>query len=178
MYLHLLGPDSCIIVYDSDRFNMVGEYRMDNYSDREPLKPLGLVPWRKVLDFSLPAAPGCELQAVENIASFLGRYRLRPARLSRLKLAVREGALKMVEDASLSVAQQMINFQVLVSSAVHGLDPGSLDDKVDTIQVGWGFFMVQVMDGSSKGIPSAQESRANGHCLWLYIYIEGEQVEQ
>jgi hypothetical protein len=149
---------------------------MDNFSDREPLKPLELVPWRIVLDFSLPAAPGCEMQAVEKIASFLGRYRLRPARLSRLKLAFREAARKMVEEASLSVAEQMINFQVLVSSAVHALDPSPLHDKVDTIKVGWGFFMVQVMDGGSKGLQSAQVSRANGPSLWLYIYIEGEQV--
>jgi hypothetical protein len=157
---------------------MVGKYRMDNFSDREPLRPLGLLPWRIVLDFSLPAAPGCEMQAVEKIASFLGRYRLRPARLSRLKLAFREAARKMVEEASLSVAEQMINFQVLVSSAVHALDTSPLHDQVDTIKVGWGFFMVQVMDGSSKGLPSAQVSRANGHSLWLYIYIEGEQVNE
>ena len=151
---------------------------MDNFSDREPLKPLGLLPWRIVLDFSLLSVPGCEVQAVEKIASFLGRYHLRPARLSRLKLAFREAARKMVEEASLSVTEQMINFQVLISSAVHALDPVALNDKVDTIKVGWGFFMVQVMDGGLKGLPSAQVSRANGPSLWLYIYIEGEQVNQ
>jgi hypothetical protein len=151
---------------------------MDNFPDREPLKPLELVNWRIVLDFSLPAAPGCEMQAVEKIASFLGRYRLRPARLSRLKLAFREAARKMVEEASLSVAEQIINFQVLVSSEVHALDPSPLHDKVDTIQVGWGFFMVQVMDSGSKGLLSTQVCRAKGPSLWLFIYIEGEQVNQ
>jgi hypothetical protein len=151
---------------------------MDNFPDRELLKPLELVHWRIVLDFSLLAAPGCEIQAVEKIARFLGRYHLRPARLSRLKLAFREAARKMVEEASLSVAWQMINFQVLVSSAVHALDPVPLYDQVDTIKVGWGFFMVQVMEGGLKGLPSAQVSQANGPSLWLYIYIEGEQVNQ
>jgi hypothetical protein len=151
---------------------------MDNFSDREPLKPLGLVPWRIVLDFSLLATPGCEMQAVEKIAGFLGRYRLRPARLSRLKLAFREAARKMVEEASLSVAEQMINFQVLVSSAIHALDPIPLDDQVDTIKVGWGFFIVQVMDGGLKGLQSAQVPRANGPSLWLYIYVEGDPLEQ
>jgi hypothetical protein len=157
---------------------MIGECGMDNFSDREPLKPIGWVSWRKVLDFSLQAAPGCEILAVEKIANFLGRYRLRPDRLSRLKLVVREASQKMVEDASHSVDEQMITFQVLVSSAVHALDRGLLHDKVDTPKVGWGFFMVQVMDGSPQGLPSAQVSRANSHSLWLYIYIEGEQVEQ
>jgi hypothetical protein len=72
----------------------------------------------------------------------------------------------------------MINFQVLVSSAVHALDPVPLHDKVDTIKVGWGFFIVQVMDGGLKGLQSAQVSRANGPSLWLYIYVEGDQLEQ
>jgi hypothetical protein len=157
---------------------MVGVYRMDNLSDREPLKPLDLLPWRIALDFSLLAAPGCEMQAVEKIASFLGRYRLRPARLSRLKLVFLEAARKMVEEASLSVAEQKINFQVLVSSAVHALDPVPWHDKVDTIKVGWGFFIVQVMDGGLKGLQSSQVSRANGPSLWLYIYVEGDQLEQ
>jgi hypothetical protein len=67
---------------------------------------------------------------------------------------------------------------VLVSSEVHALDPSPLHDKVDTIQVGWGFFMVQVMDSGSKGLLSTQMCRAKGPSLWLFIYIEGEQVNQ
>lgn len=127
--------------------------------------------WSRVLEFSLPAIPGCELRAVEKIAGLLKTYPLRPNRLNKLKEAVRIGASKMIEEASLSTSERLIDFQVLVSEAVKALHPFPDQQRAESAQVGWGFFLVQVLDGAQ----GSMESIESGFLLRLFVYIEGDQ---
>ena len=128
--------------------------------------------WNKVLEFSLKAIPGYDLRAAEKIAALLSSYELRPNRLSKLKEAVRVAASKLIEDASLFTGDQMINFQVLLSDVVVALHPHLEPVNDESTKLGWGFFLVQILDGAQSGL----ETRESGHLLRLYIYVEGDQA--
>jgi hypothetical protein len=129
--------------------------------------------WRKVYEFSLRPIPGYDQRAGEKIASFLSSYRLRPNRLFKLKEAVRVAAGKMINEAPLVPHGQMIEFQVLASEAVVAFRHNSTLEKAECDPVGWGFFLVQILDGPQTGLVSGKRN----HLLRLYVYIEGEPVE-
>lgn len=140
--------------------------------------PNDRTPWSNVLQFSLPAITGCEAHAIEIIADQLNDYRLRPNRLSRLKVFVRDAVLKVVDEASLSSSSRTINFQVHVSSAVIALKFGPTGENVKTAQVGWGFFLVQLVDRGLNEMYGGQKVGELTHTIRLYVYVEGDQVEE
>jgi hypothetical protein len=128
--------------------------------------------WRNVLEFSLPAIPGCDVLAVEKISVLLSGYLLRPNRLSKLKESFRDATSIMIEGATLSTSEQMIDFQVHVSDAVAALNTLSDERQAGATPVGWGYFLVQILNGAQSGLKPAETNSL----LRLYIYIEGDQA--
>ena len=80
--------------------------------------PIENKPWDMILDFLLPAEPGCEVQAAERICKTLGDALIRPDRLIKLNNALEGAVKKSLDYTSESRDSCSIHFRVLVSGIV------------------------------------------------------------
>ena len=147
---------------------------MEDITDGGPAKhPIEYNPWETILDFVLPAEPGCDMQAVEKILESLGEHIFRPDRLLKLKSTLEEAIQKTLAYTRDARGNCSIHFRVLVSGVVPGMHFLVQEENAPTASSGCGFFLVQMMDDTTWAKQTTSYMDGANHSIFLYIYGEG-----
>jgi hypothetical protein len=147
---------------------------MEDITDGGPAKhPIEHNPWETILDFALPAEPGCDVQAVEKILESLGEDIFRPDRLLKLKSTLEEAIQKTLAYACDARGNRSIHFRVLVSGVVPAMHFSVQEENAPTASSGCGFFLVQMMDDTTWAKQTTSYMDGANHSIFLYIYGEG-----